>query len=106
MHADRRRAGRAIRKQRRLQREVIATVLTWDFTPIVDAFAEFGRAVTELADTYVRAVQPIIFAAWEGWQTIIRRWELLAAERERAEFEWRLTYRALCPPIQTNMSEA
>lgn len=40
MHADKRRAGRAIRKQRRLEREAIATVPTWDFTPLVDAFAE------------------------------------------------------------------
>lgn len=95
MHADKRRAGRAIRKQRRLEREAIATAMTWDFAPIVDAFAEFGRAVAEMVDHYMRVVEPMLVAAWEGWQSIVSRWEWQAAERHRREFEWRLAHRAL-----------
>jgi hypothetical protein len=62
MQRDRRRAGRAIRKQRRLEREAIARALTYDFTPVAEALAEFGRVIAESVAQFVRVIEPRILA--------------------------------------------
>lgn len=99
MHADKRRAGRAIRKQRRLEREAIATALTWDFTPAVEAFAQFGRALeavaavmAEAAEQFVALVVPLV----KTWREAIAEWLWLGEWRKQRErFDWRLAHRAL-----------
>lgn len=95
MHPDRRRAGRAIRKQRRLQREAIKSVQTMDMRPIVEAFRAMYDAVAEAVGTLASFAEAVVADAWRGWQPIIRRWEWDARERRRKEFEWRLAHRAL-----------
>ena len=86
MQAEKRRALRAIRKERRLQREAFATMAAANWPEAAwQAFEAIGQAFTQLAkivsDALTEAFHPFIKA-------------LLAANEEQRRWE-RMVYRAL-----------
>jgi hypothetical protein len=95
MHPDKRRAGRAIRKQRRLEREAVQAVLTMDMRPIIAAIEGMHDAIATAVAEFASFAESLVVAAWEGWRAITRRWEWEYQQKLRREFEWRLSHRAL-----------
>lgn len=90
MKREQRLAGRAIRKQRREQRERIEQL-----GDVLAAFSGIAAAVAESISAMGSAIADAIGAVYRD---VLHAFECAARERARREFEWRLSFRALEAP--------
>ncbi|MCJ1709262.1 hypothetical protein [Microbacterium sp. VKM Ac-2923] len=94
MQRERRRAGRAIRKARREQREAFEAVATLDLSAM---FAEISAAVERVAAEFANVVRVIVMDFARASAPLMAYYRLAVFESEQQAFRNRLAFRALEP---------